>query len=279
MAENIPTKDMGTINPKPVTKHMEVDHPAHREKKKNWNSYIWELLMLFLAVFCGFFAENYREDIADRKRTKLYAQQFYEELKLDTISLGHFIRNSEADFKRYDTITKILSSGVSDNKKWKDLYYYSFGIDSYLTIDFHNASFEQIKNSGSLRYFTSKPLVDAMQAYISLKDGVELFQTSLINYYDNRLTPFVDANFDKKLLYYDCCKPDRNRFDSSWDISSPPTHFLSEDKNASILLNNMAFIIKVYYVSGLASADKKLLKKATHLVDILKKEYHFEQFI
>jgi hypothetical protein len=30
-------------------------------KKKNWKSYFKEFFMLFLAVFCGFLAENYRE--------------------------------------------------------------------------------------------------------------------------------------------------------------------------------------------------------------------------
>ena len=39
---------------------MEVHHHAHtpdshRDKKK-WTHYFWEFLMLFLAVFCGFFS-------------------------------------------------------------------------------------------------------------------------------------------------------------------------------------------------------------------------------
>lgn len=44
---------------------MEVHHhphdPAAPHHKKNWKSYFWEFLMLFLAVFCGFLAENQRE--------------------------------------------------------------------------------------------------------------------------------------------------------------------------------------------------------------------------
>jgi hypothetical protein len=38
--------------------NMEVHHHAHHDHgKKNWKSYFWEFLMLFLAVFCGFLAE------------------------------------------------------------------------------------------------------------------------------------------------------------------------------------------------------------------------------
>jgi hypothetical protein len=39
---------------------MEVHHHAHTARKK-WTHYFWEFFMLFLAVFCGFLAENQRE--------------------------------------------------------------------------------------------------------------------------------------------------------------------------------------------------------------------------
>lgn len=32
---------------------MEVHHHSHTSRKK-WTHYLWEFLMLFLAVFCGF---------------------------------------------------------------------------------------------------------------------------------------------------------------------------------------------------------------------------------
>ena len=35
--------------------HGHAQMPASREKK--WTHYFWELLMLFLAVFCGFLVE------------------------------------------------------------------------------------------------------------------------------------------------------------------------------------------------------------------------------
>jgi hypothetical protein len=38
---------------------MEVHAHSHTARKK-WTHYFWEFLMLFLAVFCGFMAENIR---------------------------------------------------------------------------------------------------------------------------------------------------------------------------------------------------------------------------
>ena len=59
--EIIPTTDTETINPNQETENMEVHHHAHDpavpHHKKNWKSYFWEFLMLFLAVFCGFLSD------------------------------------------------------------------------------------------------------------------------------------------------------------------------------------------------------------------------------
>jgi len=61
--EIISTVDTETITPIQETENMEVHHHAHDpalpHHKKNWKSYFWEFLMLFLAVFCGFLAESY----------------------------------------------------------------------------------------------------------------------------------------------------------------------------------------------------------------------------
>lgn len=252
---------------------MEVHHHPHPEGKR-LKHYLFEFLMLFLAVFAGFLAENLREHIVEQKRTKLYAQQFYEELRLDTSSLVSFIKNSKDKYKGYNNLINILKAGLQGDKEWKELYYSSFGVDVYYTITFHNASFEQIKNSGSLRFFTSKPLIDAIQEYIGAKDYVESFQTGLVNYFDNRFTPFVETNFDKELLYYDA--QDRHWFDSLWDKSSKPTMFLSGNKNAATMYKNMLLTIRDFYVQSLGDFYIGLLSKSNHLIDILKKEYHLK---
>ena len=40
---------------------MEVHHHSQSQRKKNCKAYFREFLMLSLAVFCGFLAENFRE--------------------------------------------------------------------------------------------------------------------------------------------------------------------------------------------------------------------------
>ena len=46
---------------------MEVHAHTHTARKK-WTHYLWEFLMLFLAVFCGFLAEYQLEHKIEKDR-------------------------------------------------------------------------------------------------------------------------------------------------------------------------------------------------------------------
>src|SRR6185436_3094977 len=69
---------------------MEVHHHSHTSRKK-WTHYFWEFLMLFLAVFCGFLAENQREHMVEHKREKQYAAELYAEFRADSIVVAEKI--------------------------------------------------------------------------------------------------------------------------------------------------------------------------------------------
>lgn len=70
---------------------MEVHHHSHAHGNKNWKSYFWEFLMLFLAVFCGFLAENFREHQVEKNRGKQYMLSLYEDLKTDTTRVNEML--------------------------------------------------------------------------------------------------------------------------------------------------------------------------------------------
>ena len=72
---------------------MEVHH--HPElphgDKKNFREYLLEGLMIFIAVFMGFVAENIREHISDNSKEKNYARSLYSDLKKDSAQLADVI--------------------------------------------------------------------------------------------------------------------------------------------------------------------------------------------
>lgn len=83
---------------------MEVHHHSHTERKK-WKHYLFEFLMLFLAVFAGFLAENQREHYIEHRREKTYIRSIAEDLGQDINQLDSIIRTR----KRLD---KIMDSNL-----------------------------------------------------------------------------------------------------------------------------------------------------------------------
>ena len=71
-----------------VHPHTHTD-PAHGgTSRKRFKHYLWEFLMLFLAVFCGFLAENFREHQVEKARERQYMQSMIQDLQSDTSSLN-----------------------------------------------------------------------------------------------------------------------------------------------------------------------------------------------
>ena len=88
---------------------MEVHHHSHTSRKK-WTHYFWEFLMLFLAVFCGFLAENQREHFIEQRREKEYIKSFIEDLKSDISNYNRQIRVRTISQKSADSLIILLLS-------------------------------------------------------------------------------------------------------------------------------------------------------------------------
>src|SRR5262245_44687620 len=101
---------------------MEVHAHTHTPQKK-FTHYLWEFLMLFLAVFAGFLAENQREHIVEHNRAKQYASNLYKELQNDTMRLVHLIRWTQNLSRTFDTLCNL--SRKQPGVKNGELYYYS----------------------------------------------------------------------------------------------------------------------------------------------------------
>src|SRR5688500_19998307 len=82
--------------------------------------------MLFLAVFCGFLAENQREHIIEHKRENVYMTSLVEDLQKDTSWLIRALDFNDYLVKGGDTLRQtIYDVGVIDDAEQK-LYVYSW---------------------------------------------------------------------------------------------------------------------------------------------------------
>ena len=197
-----------THNPQPVTEQdMEVHHhthdPAAPHHKKNWKSYFWEFLMLFLAVFCGFLAEYQLEHKIERDRAKELAKSFYNELKRDsatiqTVQMNRLKRDSSLTYlKKYFWDSSITNC----SKAFSINFSYAFIVFSPYLFEPKDAILVQLKNSGSLRYFKSMELQkltgDLSEAITNIRTRNE-FES---NFFDLYLTPYLIKHND--IEFYD----------------------------------------------------------------------------
>ena len=131
---------------------MEVHHHSHTSRKK-WTHYFWEFLMLFLAVTLGFFVENQREHYIENHRADQYAISLLTDMKQDTSQLANII---ESRTERKYELNRLMDELEKPLNEQDDTVLFRIGAFEFARRAYFNArtgTYEQIQNSGALRYF------------------------------------------------------------------------------------------------------------------------------
>jgi predicted RNA-binding protein with PIN domain len=249
---------------------MEVHAHTHTPGKR-WTHYLWEFLMLFLAVFCGFLAENQREHMVEHQRAKIYAANLYEELKKDTADIDNTIQNIKFTTGKLDSFCLLSSEKLNRNITNGLLYYYA----SYTTsINFYtsdNTTIEQLKSSGNLRI-----MANAISQKINVY-GKEL--NELENEYGLTRLEFAKIEdlyfklfdgYTTELLFRN--GKDRVR-DSVFKLNIPLIH---EDPALMKEFTGWQKFEVSVYLNQITNYLVPLKQTATELIALLKKEYHLE---
>ena len=143
---------------------MEVHAHTHSLRKK-WTHYFWEFLMLFLAITLSFFVENKREHIVERLRAKQFAKSLIDDLSRDSTELHNCRLHSNIIADAIDSLRELLRGKNFKNIKGNHLYYYGRQLINNHPFIPYDATMEQLKNSGSLRYFKNPSLLDKITEY------------------------------------------------------------------------------------------------------------------
>jgi hypothetical protein len=149
---------------------MEVHHHAHTSRKK-WAHYFWEFLMLFLAVFCGFLAENIREHKVEDIRAKEFARSLVKDFQNDSAAIAIYKVSSRNYVSICDTLLKLSKTRLDGQNATRFAFYTRF---TYWTagVYWNRTTFEQIKNSGSLRYFKHH-LLEKLMKYDAVINDIQ----------------------------------------------------------------------------------------------------------
>ncbi len=160
-----------TIVPEPSTSS------GHRGLRKKWSHYLWEFLMLFLAVFCGFLAEYQLEHKIEKERAKQYILSFYEDLKTDTAKIYFVLKfdNEKIAALRnmvdcYDSVTGKLGAGCL-----VELIRHSKSNRNFKVTD---RTLRQLTNAGGFRLLHRED-ADSILSYEALFNSYEDFQATI----------------------------------------------------------------------------------------------------
>ena len=248
---------------------MEVHHHSHTERKK-WTHYFWEFLMLFLAVFCGFLAENQREHIVEKKREKEYLRSMIEDLELDSAGLSADNNRRKEAVVMYDSVITLLNKKDRTQFDQQRIYYLArMALRLSPFPKLNDRTYEQMKSSGNLRLIHETEISDKItHYYFNIKEfSLNTDQTLL------RLQSLIEIQgkvFDGAVFQQ---MIDIKNFEINQPTGNPA--LITEDKQT---LNELS--VRIHYALSILLYSQNFIteleNEASRLIETLKKEYHLK---
>ena len=246
---------------------MEVHHHAHTEKRK-WTHYFWEFLMLFLAVFCGFLAENKREHYIEHLREKQYMRSLLKDLQTDTATIVRVRSRAVVQRELLDSLIELGNKGPASETDISTFYMLQGRTARFLNIRFEDGTSSQLKNAGGMRLIRNEDISASIRQYWNhveslyrVRDRLEIAGESI-------------ADVSSRIFYR-----------KYYRVADDPLDGVAGVKTGAVFINNDPKLIAEYvnrvatksirtkiYLTELDAA----LIKAFDLIDTIRKEYHFE---
>ena len=266
-----PTETEKDVNKMEVHHHPDLHHEA-----KPWKEYFLEFLMIFLAVTMGFFAETIRESFTEHERAKVFAASMLKDLEEDTAQLNIYRTYFDYASKNVDTLMQLLSANDPKDIPSGKLYWYGLWGGAHRYFVPNDATMQQMKNSGSLRYF-EKTVAMEVARYDRfcrmLEKNEELLgdiytevRKSRAQLFDFRYNEIANNIYQTRRV-----SVDQKRVDS-FMRSNPP--LLSYDKT---LFNQYIELVRSRFMrnTNVTLADS-LLKQSTELISKLQRKYDLD---
>lgn len=247
---------------------MEVHQHTHTPRKK-WSHYLWEFLMLFLAVTLGFLVENLREHYIENKREKQYIQSFYEDLTADEHDLEINIGYLRDQVKKADSL-QMLMKNVTTKQPANHIYMFLREItrSSAGLLYPNDRTIVQLRNAGGMRLIKNKSVSDSMVGYYRTMGIIQFISELAVNNKKSlveKYTPLLNAgDFDKIV-------------DSTSRIINPADILYLRKADPDIINNCLIEVSRIKTLnSTMAIRIRSLKEKAGRIKDFIKHEYHLE---
>ncbi|RAI86757.1 hypothetical protein [Algoriphagus yeomjeoni] len=236
-------------------------------KKTNWKSYFKEFFMLFLAVFCGFLAENYRESLSAQKIEKEYIVSLVEDLKTDTTNLSGYISFRKEKSVLMDSLAGMILS-EERSLLGNQIYFLARQVFNDQPFFYSNGTIQQLKNAGNLRLLRKRNVVNELLKYEKKVKVLEEWDEN-----DNR-TKSTFREMGGRVFH----SSDLNAtMDSNMKFVMPTTNpqLITDDFG---IINEIAF--QIHYLSKMTKGNslraESLKSDAVRLLELIHSEYKLD---
>jgi hypothetical protein len=264
--ESIRTEETSEDSKK-KTSPMEVPHLIHHGKK--WKDYLFEFLMLFLAVTAGFFMENQREHYTEKQRVREYARALIQDLERDTVMVQETIGRIENSIKHIDQFVSFVKGKKIEDLRNIDLYRYTIFLDGYRPYTWNRATLDQIKNSGSLRYFNDSTIIriSSYDAFTHHMDEDFIGDQDRSDGSIRKKTELIDLNYPS--AFQDSLRSGKDPMPTE----EADLTLLTKDIGQIKMLVNQKLIIRFTLIVRSKQELPELIQDAATIIVQLKKEY------
>lgn len=132
--------------------------------------------MLFLAVFCGFLAEYQLEHKIEKDRERQFIASLVSDLKDDTLSIAQQILNTEAGFRLFDSLSRLMESPETAKANSEAVYFTSRMGVRQLPLVNNSRTFDQLKNSGGFRLIHKQETSGRIMNYYSILPELRMLE-------------------------------------------------------------------------------------------------------
>ncbi|MDE3236447.1 MAG: hypothetical protein KGO81_10870 [Bacteroidota bacterium] len=236
---------------------MEVHHAKiSKDKAKHFREYLLEGLMIFLAVFMGFIAENIREHISDNSKAKKYLASLYTDIKNDSAQLNDIIVLGEKLAKGQDSLLTALKARPLPASSIDTVYQLFFKYGSIMPeFNATERTFNQLINTGNFRLIENEQLSD-----------------SIVNYYDKVKTAEAQAKVVETNTM-DCVVFAQNIFKLEYGLhmNAPHKSLLTDDAVTMEKYRNKLVQMRISEQYYIMYELNDLKKSCLHLIHLLEK--------
>jgi hypothetical protein len=267
-----PLEHLKKINKSKISEiqNMEVHHHPEVEKK-SFKEYLLEGLMIFLAVFMGFIAENIREHIADNEREQQYMESLVRDLALDAAALKAGFPLKEKRIEAIDTVFLFFQSNIKPKTIPLNIYRNVRRATYDRVYTRNTGTINQLKNAGGLRLIRQPDVRDSLATY---------------DWFWDRLSYYKDVYYTDQQIEYGVIEKMLNANDLilSYRLNNSGKSIYPSLSNSSIIgidnsyLNEYLNLMSRQKITTIQDEERyKILEdKAELLIKMIKKEYNLE---